>query len=140
MFDGSVAAALLDQLPPDATLFVGNSLAIRHVDQFGQPQRKPLRLFANRGASGIDGNLSTFLGLLASQTDKDKQYGIALVGDLTFYHDMNGLLMCKKLSAMGYTATIIVINNNGGGIFNYLPQRQLNDFDKIIDSTYLVKN
>ena len=88
MFDGSVAAALLEQLPPDASLFVGNSLSIQHVDQYGRPQEKSLRLFANRGASGIDGNISTGLGIAASSSGPT----VLLVGDITFYHDSNGLL------------------------------------------------
>ncbi len=118
MFDGSVAAALLDQLPPDATLFVGNSLSIRHVDQFGRPQRKPLRLFANRGASGIDGNLSTGLGIAATSNRPT----VLLVGDITFYHDSNGLLAVRQL---GLDKVIIVlVNNNGGGIFRRLPVAQ----------------
>lgn len=119
MFDGSVAAALLDQLPPDATLFVGNSLSIRHVDQFGRPQRKPLRLFANRGASGIDGNLSTGLGIAATSNRPT----VLLVGDITFYHDSNGLLAVRQL---GLDKVIIVlVNNNGGGIFRRLPVAQI---------------
>ncbi len=134
LFEGHVIDTLLKSIPDNSFIFSGNSMPIRDFDTFitrRSTHNKSIDIYANRGVSGIDGNLSTFLGLLADQADKDKQYAVALVGDLTFYHDMNGLLMCKKLSAMGYTATIIVINNNGGGIFNYLPQQQLNDFDKL---------
>lgn len=134
LFEGHVIDTLLKSIPDNSFIFSGNSMPIRDFDTFITHQstcNKSIDIYANRGVSGIDGNLSTFLGLLASQADKDKQYGVAVVGDLTFYHDMNGLLMCKKLSAAGYKATIILINNNGGGIFNYLPQQQLNDFDKL---------
>ncbi|MCU7818976.1 MAG: hypothetical protein KZQ57_08955 [gamma proteobacterium symbiont of Lucinoma myriamae] len=105
-------------------------MAIRDFDTYitrTSAHEKQLNFFANRGTSGIDGNLSTFFGLLANQNN----YGVALLGDLTFYHDMNGLLICKQLVEQGLSATIIVVNNNGGGIFNYLPQQQLNDFDKL---------
>ncbi len=114
-FDGSVVAALLDLLPPETRLFVGNSLAIRHVEQFGRPQEKILPLYGNRGASGIDGNISTGLGIAAATNDPT----VILVGDITFYHDSNGLLALKQL---GLDKVIIVlINNNGGGIFHRLP-------------------
>jgi 2-succinyl-5-enolpyruvyl-6-hydroxy-3-cyclohexene-1-carboxylate synthase len=119
MFDGSVIAALIDQLAPDTMLFVGNSLAIRHVDQFGRPQEKPLRLFANRGASGIDGNVSTGLGIAAASNRPT----VLLVGDITFYHDSNGLLALRQFGLDN--ATILLINNNGGGIFRRLPVAQI---------------
>jgi 2-succinyl-5-enolpyruvyl-6-hydroxy-3-cyclohexene-1-carboxylate synthase len=119
MFDGSVVAALLDQLPPDTTLFVGNSLAIRHVEQFGCPQEKPLCLFANRGASGIDGNISTGLGIAAASNRPT----VLLVGDITFYHDCNGLLALRQFGLDN--VTIVLINNNGGGIFRRLPVAQI---------------
>ncbi len=118
-FDGAVIATLLDRLPPQTTLFVGNSLAIRHVDQFGQPQEKPLQLFANRGASGIDGNISTGLGIAA----KSGRPTVLLVGDVTFYHDSNGLLALQKL--IQGQVIIVLLNNNGGGIFRRLPVSQI---------------
>ncbi len=119
MFDGAVITALLDQLPPDTTLFVGNSLAIRHVDQFGRPREKPLRLFANRGASGIDGNVSTGLGIAAASNRPT----VLLVGDITFYHDSNGLLAVRQFGLD--KVIIVVVNNNGGGLFRRLPVAQI---------------
>lgn len=130
LFEGHVISSMLRHIPDNSLLFSGNSMAIRDFDTFithSSIYDKKLNFFANRGTSGIDGNLSTFFGLLANQDG----YGVALLGDLSFYHDMNGLLICKQLAAQGLSASIIVINNNGGGIFNYLPQRQLNDFDKL---------
>jgi 2-succinyl-5-enolpyruvyl-6-hydroxy-3-cyclohexene-1-carboxylate synthase len=118
-FDGSLIADLLDRLPVGASLFVGNSLAIRHVDQFGRPRPTFFRLFANRGASGIDGNISTGLGIAATSDGPN----ILLVGDVTFYHDSNGLLVIKQLAA--HNITIILLNNNGGGIFRRLPIAQI---------------
>lgn len=138
LFEGHVINTLLESIPDNSLIFSGNSMAIRDFDTFithRSSSNKNIDFFANRGASGIDGNLSTFFGLLASQSailsKTKKQYAIALVGDLTFYHDMNGLLICKQLSAMGLNATIILINNSGGGIFNYLPQQQLESFNKL---------
>jgi 2-succinyl-5-enolpyruvyl-6-hydroxy-3-cyclohexene-1-carboxylate synthase len=117
-FDGSVVADVLDLLPTDATLFVGNSLAIRHVDQFGQPRTEPFRLFANRGASGIDGNISTGLGIAAVSGGPN----VLLVGDITFFHDSNGLMAINQQAISD--VTIVLLNNNGGGIFRRLPIAQ----------------
>ncbi|MFN8560888.1 MAG: 2-succinyl-5-enolpyruvyl-6-hydroxy-3-cyclohexene-1-carboxylic-acid synthase [Anaerolineae bacterium] len=120
-FDGAFVYDLIEALPDGAHLFAGNSLPIRHVDQFGKPSAKNLHVYGNRGASGIDGNISTALGI-ASQLRSDSQTGeplVLLVGDITFYHDMNGLFAVKNLDLTN--VTIVLMNNNGGGIFNRLP-------------------
>ena len=114
-FDGSYAADLLDLLPDRSALLAGNSLPVRHVNQFGRPTARSLQVFANRGASGIDGNLSTGLGI-AAQT---KQPTTILTGDITFYHDSNGLLALRHLESR--EITFVVLNNSGGGIFRRLP-------------------
>lgn len=124
-FDGAVVAETLAYLPPDSLLFMGNSLPIRHLDQFGRAQTKPIRAYANRGASGIDGNLSTALGMALA----NGRPLTAIIGDITFYHDMNGLLPISNPSTgsgqvLQSPITIILINNNGGGIFNRLPIAQ----------------
>lgn len=112
-FEGSILPDVFDQLPVGNGLFVANSLPVRHLDQFTRPTSKPVRVFANRGASGIDGTLSSALGAAAHLP------GLVFVtGDLSFYHDMNGLL---AFSRSNIRATIVVINNNGGGIFQRLP-------------------
>ena len=132
LFEGQVIQQLLKIIPDNSFLFSGNSMAIRDFDTFitrSSTYDKSLTLHCNRGISGIDGNLSTFFGLLAKQNKPS--YGVALLGDLSFYHDMNGLLLGKQLNKSGHNATIIIVNNNGGGIFNYLPQNQLEDFDKL---------
>ncbi|MBK8988686.1 MAG: 2-succinyl-5-enolpyruvyl-6-hydroxy-3-cyclohexene-1-carboxylic-acid synthase [Chloroflexi bacterium] len=122
----------VELMPPNGRLFVGNSLPIRHVDQFARPSTKPLHVYANRGASGIDGNVSTALGYGAA----GRSPLVALLGDITFYHDMNGLLaIANRQSSMslrdGFApvnrqspmppTTFVILNNNGGGIFRRLP-------------------
>ncbi len=119
-FDGGAVYDVIDLLPDGASLFVGNSLPVRHLDQFGKPGVRRIHAFANRGASGIDGNISTALGIGAGRPDAPLT---AIVGDITFYHDMNGLLAVRRC---GVPATIVLLNNDGGGIFHRLP---INRFD-----------
>jgi 2-succinyl-5-enolpyruvyl-6-hydroxy-3-cyclohexene-1-carboxylate synthase len=114
-FDGAFVAELVNQLADDSVLFAGNSLPVRHVDQFARPSEKSIRIFANRGASGIDGNISTGLGLAHSSGSA----ATILTGDITFYHDSNGLLALRDQSTA--EITLVVLNNDGGGIFQRLP-------------------
>lgn len=115
-FEGQVVLRIADSLPDNATLFVGNSMPIRDVDSFFLNNDKAIRIMANRGANGIDGTISSALGASAAN-----QPLVLLLGDLTFYHDLNGLLAAKlhKLNA-----TIVIVNNEGGGIFSFLPQSE----------------
>lgn len=115
-FDGLVLAETLDLLPNPAALFVANSLPVRHLDQFGMPSNKNIRVFCNRGASGIDGTISSAFGAAAG-LPKDVPL-VCVLGDLAFYHDMNALLLARRA---GLKVTFIVINNDGGGIFRRLP-------------------
>jgi 2-succinyl-5-enolpyruvyl-6-hydroxy-3-cyclohexene-1-carboxylate synthase len=119
-FDGAAVYDVVDLIPDESVLFVGNSLAVRHLDQFGKPNGKRIRVYANRGASGIDGNISTALGAGAAHPDHPL---VAIVGDITLYHDMNGLLAVHRC---GVPVTLVLLNNNGGGIFHRLP---IKDFD-----------
>ncbi len=112
---------LLQRLPANSTLFSGNSLPIRQLDSWSGSQNKPLRILANRGASGIDGNVSSLLGLMAA----GDHLVIGLLGDLTFFHDMNGLLAARDQQGV-----IILLNNGGGGIFAQLPQSRLEQFEQ----------
>lgn len=114
-FEGRVFTELAELLPEPATLFVGNSMPVRDCDTFfwGAPG---VGIMGNRGANGIDGIISTALGVSAGQPDHPV---VLVIGDLSFYHDMNGLLAAKlhKLNL-----TIVLVNNDGGGIFSFLPQ------------------
>ena len=117
-FDGAVLFDAIDLMPLDSTIFAGNSLPVRHLDQFGLPGARPPIAYANRGASGIDGNVSTALGVGAARRGKPLA---AVLGDITLYHDMNGLLAIKRC---GVPVTIVLLNNGGGGIFQRLPIRE----------------
>lgn len=115
-FDGAALVLALELLPEGARLFVGNSLAVRNLDHFGAPGNKAFEVFGNRGASGIDGNISTALGIAAADPSRPL---IALVGDITLYHDLNGLLALRRQGLSN--VTILLFNNHGGGIFHRLP-------------------
>ncbi|MBO1005976.1 2-succinyl-5-enolpyruvyl-6-hydroxy-3-cyclohexene-1-carboxylic-acid synthase [Pseudogracilibacillus auburnensis] len=112
--EGKVIYELAKLLPVESTVFVGNSMPIRDMDTFFHVTEKNIRIMANRGANGIDGVVSTALG--ASIYERPL---FLVIGDLSFFHDLNGLLAAKmhKLNI-----NIIVINNDGGGIFSFLPQ------------------
>lgn len=116
-FDGAVVADIVDLLPDGANLYIGSSLPVRHLDQFARPTPKSIRVFGNRGASGIDGTISSALGAAAGLDTPL----VLITGDLGFYHDMNGLLAIKRNNI---NAIIVVINNDGGGIFQRLPVAQ----------------
>ncbi|MEP6488884.1 2-succinyl-5-enolpyruvyl-6-hydroxy-3-cyclohexene-1-carboxylic-acid synthase [Microcoleus vaginatus GB2-A3] len=105
---------LLSQiLPPATPIFIANSMPVRDVEFFWKPNNLEIKAFVNRGANGIDGTLSTALGVAHRN-----QSSIMLTGDLTLLHDTNGFLIKNKF--VGHL-TIILINNNGGGIFEMLP-------------------
>lgn len=110
----NVLIKTLAALPQNSNLMIGNSTPIRDLDFFASANTKNIKVFQNRGASGIDGITSTALGIAI----KSKQPTFLIVGDLSFYHDLNSLLITKQFKI---ALTIILINNNGGGIFNFLP-------------------
>ncbi len=118
-----VLAELAGLLPPGATLFAGNSMPVRDLDAFFPGGSRPVRFLANRGASGIDGVVSSALGASAASPGPL----VLVIGDLSFYHDMNGLLAARRFAQTGgrlpgLRATIVLLNNDGGGIFSLLPQ------------------
>ncbi|MGB8687294.1 MAG: 2-succinyl-5-enolpyruvyl-6-hydroxy-3-cyclohexene-1-carboxylic-acid synthase [Microcoleus sp.] len=105
---------LLSQiLPPGTPIFIANSMPVRDVEFFWKPNHLEIKPFFNRGANGIDGTLSTAMGIAHRN-----QSSIMLTGDLALLHDTNGFLIKHKF--VGHL-TIILINNNGGGIFEMLP-------------------
>lgn len=114
LFEGKVFAELAQLLPSGATLWAGNSMPVRDLDTFFAGSNRAIRLYANRGANGIDGVVSSALGASTMS-----QPLVLVIGDISFYHDSNGLLAAKQYSL---DITIVVLNNNGGGIFSFLPQ------------------
>jgi 2-succinyl-5-enolpyruvyl-6-hydroxy-3-cyclohexene-1-carboxylate synthase len=115
-----IVKELVRALPNDSILFSGNSLPIRHLDSWSGCTTKSIRILGNRGTSGIDGNISTLLGIGANSN----LHLFGLLGDLACYHDMNGLLAAKETDAV-----IVLLNNGGGGIFDHLPQAKLEQFE-----------
>jgi 2-succinyl-5-enolpyruvyl-6-hydroxy-3-cyclohexene-1-carboxylate synthase len=109
-----LARRLMASLPSHATLLVSSSMPVRDVEAFGAPRPDPVRTVANRGANGIDGVVSTALGVaLATQGPT-----VAFVGDLAFLHDVSALVRSGPFSP---SLTVVVADNDGGGIFSFLP-------------------
>lgn len=113
--EGVAVRELIKAMPTDSVLYVGNSMAVRDLDTFFMRTDKQITLLANRGVSGIEGLISSALGAAATTTKRVT----LLIGDLAFYHDLNGLLIGKQYEL---DLTILLMNNNGGGIFSFLPQ------------------
>lgn len=114
-FEGRVFVELQDLLPGGSTVVAGNSMPVRDLDSFVTPSPKRLEFAANRGANGIDGVTSAAIGAAAAGAGPV----VLVTGDLSFYHDMNGLWAATR---HGLDVIVVVVNNNGGGIFHHLPQ------------------
>lgn len=118
-FEGAAVARVVSAMPAGSTLFIGNSMPIRDLDAFTRPATAagPLCVLGNRGASGIDGIVSTAAGAASVSEGRT----VALMGDLSLCHDMNGLLAVRRA---GLDLVLVVIHNDGGGIFELLPIRE----------------
>jgi 2-succinyl-5-enolpyruvyl-6-hydroxy-3-cyclohexene-1-carboxylate synthase len=109
-----VARELGALLPPDATLFVASSMPVRDIETFMDARADPPRVLAHRGANGIDGTVSAAFGAAAASDGPV----VLLIGDVALAHDLGGLLAAKRL---GVALTIVLVDNDGGGIFEFLP-------------------
>ncbi len=119
--EGHLISDLVASLPAGEGLLCANSLPIRQFETWSGTREARLTVFGNRGLSGIDGQLSTLAGLNAAGIPTT-----GLFGDLSFLHDLSGLLLAGSLPR-----PCIIINNGGGRIFDYLPQRGLPDFERL---------
>jgi 2-succinyl-5-enolpyruvyl-6-hydroxy-3-cyclohexene-1-carboxylate synthase len=116
MFEGGATWLLAQHLPAETPIFIANSMPVRDVEYFWPPNDRRIRPYFNRGANGIDGTLSTALGVAHGNKPT-----VLLTGDLALLHDTNGFLLPPKLSG---SLTIVLINNRGGGIFEHLPMAE----------------
>ena len=126
LFEGRTIHMLQHMMPHEGQILVANSMSIRDMDYFWATGRSQARVYGNRGTNGIDGTVSTALGL--STNGKPT---VMVTGDLSFFHDLNGLAIGKT---HGMNLTIILHNNDGGGIFQYLPQKGTDDFDYLFNT------
>jgi 2-succinyl-5-enolpyruvyl-6-hydroxy-3-cyclohexene-1-carboxylate synthase len=123
--EGAYTQMLISNLPDGSDLFSGSSMPIRDVDTFFSKTEKDITIFANRGTNGIDGVVSTALGIQAARQRRTW----LLIGDLSFLHDVNGLIVSRFHET---DLTIVIMNNDGGGIFSYLPQAESgNHFERL---------
>lgn len=114
--EGALVGKMMQMLPEHSDVFASSSMPIRDIDTFHMPTARDIRISANRGANGIDGVMSTALGYSAATPDR---HSYLLIGDLAFLHDSNAFVAARY---QHLELTIIVMNNDGGGIFSYLPQ------------------
>lgn len=126
LFEGHTIHLLQDLLPQYSQIVVANSMSIRDMDYFWAGNRHDATIYGNRGVNGIDGTVSTALGIATNGVPT-----VLLTGDLTFFHDLNGLAVAKTHPL---NLTIIVHNNDGGGIFEYLPQKGTPHFDYLFST------
>jgi 2-succinyl-5-enolpyruvyl-6-hydroxy-3-cyclohexene-1-carboxylate synthase len=123
--EGAIASLIGADLENDSALYISSSRPIRDLEAFATP-RSGVTTYANRGLAGIDGNISTAMGIA---THHDETY--AIIGDLAFLHDVSALA-----NPTSEALTIIVIDNNGGGIFSTLPQRGVIGFEKLFGTPH----
>ena len=126
-FEGRTIRELQKQIPEDGQIFVANSMTIRDFDYFWFSGESRAVLYGNRGVNGIDGTISTALGLAANGKPT-----YLVTGDLSLFHDLNGLAVAKTHNL---NLTIILHNNDGGGIFEYLPQKGTKHFDYLFSTS-----
>jgi len=120
-----LAAIFARSIPSGSSLFIGSSRPIRDIEAFAAP-RADIEVFGNRGLAGIDGNISTAIGVSRVRPGRTFAY----LGDIAFLHDVNALLYDAP------NLTVVVIDNNGVGIFSTLPQRGIDHFEEIFGTPH----
>ncbi len=119
LFEGKVAWLLSRHVPIRTPIFIANSMSVRYAEYFWCAGNRACPIYCNRGANGIDGTLGTALGLAHRANP-----AVLLTGDLAFLHDSNALLAAEHLHG---SLTVVLVNNQGGGIFEHLPVAALQD-------------
>ncbi len=119
--EGKIAWLLSQYLPPETPLMIANSMPVRYMEWFWQKNNRHYQPYFSRGANGIDGTLSTALGIAQGSRPT-----VLLTGDLSLLHDTNGFLIGPQFQG---SLTILLVNNQGGGIFEMLPIADLEDRD-----------
>jgi len=112
--EGDVWAAVREAVPAHGTVFVSSSMPVRDLDAFGHPREEPMLVLGNRGASGIDGIVSTAFGAASARGGVT----VCVLGDMALFHDQNGLLWTRERDA---AVVFVLVDNDGGGIFHALP-------------------
>jgi 2-succinyl-5-enolpyruvyl-6-hydroxy-3-cyclohexene-1-carboxylate synthase len=120
-----IAREIAANIPSRTSLFISSSRPIRDLEGFAVA-REGVETFANRGLAGIDGNISTALGIASKRKET-----IAVLGDLGFLHDLTGLIQKEQINLK-----IFVINNDGGGIFSTLSQRGVEGFEDVFGTPH----
>ena len=126
-FEGRTIRELQQHIPDNSQVLVANSMTVRDFDYFWFSGESDAVLYGNRGVNGIDGTVSTALGLATNH-----QPTYLVTGDLSLFHDLNGLAVAKTHNL---NLTIILHNNDGGGIFEYLPQKGTKHFDYLFSTS-----
>jgi 2-succinyl-5-enolpyruvyl-6-hydroxy-3-cyclohexene-1-carboxylate synthase len=125
LFEAAIAHEIGQRIPSGQALFLGNSMPIRDVDRYAcWSEDREILVGANRGASGIDGLIASSVGFARGS----QRVTTALIGDLSCLHDLNSLALLQKSPI---PVILIVINNNGGGIFHYLPVARKPSFEEL---------
>jgi 2-succinyl-5-enolpyruvyl-6-hydroxy-3-cyclohexene-1-carboxylate synthase len=130
-----VARALYAAVPGNGSIVASSSMPVRDLEWFGRPRQSPPRVLSNRGANGIDGVVSTTLGVAASGAGDV----FGLIGDLAVLHDASALVR-PALRGPAMPAVIVVLDNGGGGIFDFLPQASeldTDDFEQLFGTPQL---
>jgi len=123
--EATIAREISKLLPSNSSIFISSSRPIRDLEAFATP-RSGVETFANRGLAGIDGNISSALGMAIARKNS-----YALIGDLAFLHDITGLITQEKINCR-----LLVINNDGGGIFSTLPQNGVAGFEQVFGTPH----
>jgi 2-succinyl-5-enolpyruvyl-6-hydroxy-3-cyclohexene-1-carboxylate synthase len=121
------AYTAVDELPDGSSVWVASSMPIRDVETFFPPQERSVRFLANRGANGIDGTVSSAIGAALAHPERRAWL---LIGEVALIHDLGGLAALRRSRA---ELTIVCVNNDGGGIFDFLPVAGVADREPYVD-------